>query len=218
MSDYALGDDLYLGITPGGSYYAVQDDAKDAGRSFLHRLLKIPETPQFNVDIACELSGLKRKAALEFVHWMQEAGFIYGNDEQEAAPTDSIESILPSLLKPLSSNGKAVLAEGRGLYLGAAGYPHEVAEELAALSANLTAAYVRHKEVLKDNLGHRQKAWGLIDANGNSEIGFWPIYIGDTRFTLIVGGVPQLNQTAFKELIWALEIRYGNEGAATESI
>jgi len=26
----------------------------------------------------------------------------------------------------LSDTGKAVLAEGRGLYLGAAGYPHEV--------------------------------------------------------------------------------------------
>lgn len=211
MSDYTLGDDLYLSITPGGSYYAVQDDTPDAGRSFLHNLLQQPETPLFNVDMACQLSELKRKPALEFVHWMQEAGFIYGHGESEKAPIDSIESILPELLKPLSSDGKAVLAEGRGLYLGAAGYPHEVAEELAALSTNLTAAYARHKEVLKDNLGHRQKAWGLVDANGNSEIGFWPLYIADTRFTLIIGGMPQLNQAAFKQLVWALEIRYGQE-------
>lgn len=217
MSDYTLSDDLYLGITPGGSYYAVQDDTPDAGRSFLHRLMQIPDTPKFSVDLACQLSGLKRKPALEFVHWMQEAGFIYGHNERETVSTDSIESILPELLKPLSDEGKVVLAEGRGLYLGAAGYPHEVAEELAALSANLTAAYARHKEVLKDNLGHRQKAWGLIDANGNSEIGFWPLYIGDTRFTLIIGGMPQLNQTAFKQLIWALEIRYGQEDSESEA-
>jgi hypothetical protein len=209
MSDYTLGNDLYLGITPGGSYYAVQDDTPDVGRNFLHNLLSLSETPLFNVDMACKLSGLKRKAALEFVHWMQEAGFIYGYGEMETAPNSSIESILPELLKPLSDEGKAILAESRGLYLGSAGYPHEVAEELAALSANLTAAYTRHKEVLKDNLGHRQKAWGLVDASGNSEIGFWPLYIKGTPFTLIIGGMPQLNQVAFKKLIWALEIRYG---------
>ena len=209
MSDYTLGDDLYLGITPSGSYYAVQDDSSDVGRTFLHNLLNLPESPSFNIDVACELSGLKSKAALEFVHWMQEAGFIYGYAEPEAAPSSSIESILPELLKPLSDEGKAILAESQGLYLGAAGYPHEVAEELAALSSNLMAAYARHKEVLKGNLGHRERAWGLIDASGNSEIGFWPLYINDTYFTLIIGGMPQLNQLAFKQLVWALEVRYG---------
>jgi hypothetical protein len=209
MSDYTLGDDLYLGITPSGSYYAVQDDTPDVGRDFLHSLLRLPNSPSFNLDMACELSGLKGKAALEFVHWMQEAGFVYGFAEVESAPKNSIESILPELLKPLSDEGKAILAESRGLYLGAAGYTHEVAEELAALSSNLSAAYARHKEVLKGNLGHRQKAWGLVDANGNSEIGFWPLYINDTYFTLIIGGMPQLNQLAFKQLIWALEVRYG---------
>jgi hypothetical protein len=213
MSDYILGDNLYLGVTPGGCYYAVQDEQQDAGRDFIHRLMQSPETPLFDVDLARDLTGLKRKPALEFVHWMQEAGFIYGKNEIETAPQDSIEKILPELLKPLSDSGKAILAEGRGLYLGAAGYPHEVAEELAALSANLTAAYVRHKDVLKNNLGHSEKGWGLVDANGNSEIGFWPLFIGDNRFSLIIGGMPQLNQLPFRQLIWALEMRYGKSGS-----
>ena len=110
----------------------------------------------------------------------------------------------------MSDEGKAILAESRGLYLGCAGFTHEAAEELAALSANLTTVYARHKELLHGNLGYRQRAWGLVDASGNSEVGFWPLYIGQNRFTLIIGGIPQFNQPGFKRLVWALEMRYGN--------
>lgn len=214
MSEYILNDNLYISATPGGVYYAVQDNTPEVGRTFIHNLLCEEQTPLFTVDVACALSNLKKKRALEFVHWLQEAGLIVGINEPESAPHETLERLLPRFLRSLSDEGKAVLAESRGLYLGSAGFPHEAAEELAALSANLTAVYARHKELLQGNLGYRQKAWGLIDASGNSEIGFWPIYIGQDRFTLIVGGVPQLNQPAFKQLIWALERRYGKPSSS----
>ena len=210
MSEYILNENLYLEATPGGVFYAIQDDKPEAGRAFMHKLLQEPETPLFNVEVASKLSGLSKKRSLEFVHWLQEAGLIVGLEEKQSAPEGSLENLLPKLLKPLSDEGKAVLAESRGLYLGSAGFTHEAAEELAALSANLASVYTRHKELLAGNLGYRQRAWGLIDPGGNSEVGFWPVYIGQNLFTLIIAGMPQLNQPGFKELIWALEIRYGN--------
>ena len=210
MSEYILTENLHLSITPAGTYYAVQDNAEEPGRLFLHRLLQEAVTPLFTVDVACELSGYKKKRALEFVHWMQEAGLILGQENSETAPEKTLERLLPKLLRTLSDEGKAFLAESRGLYLGSAGFTHEAAEELAALSANLTAVYARHKELLHGNLGYRQRAWGLVDASGNSEVGFWPLYIGQNRFTLIIGGIPQFNQPDFKRLVWALEMRYGN--------
>jgi hypothetical protein len=210
MSEYILTENLHLGVTPAGTYYAVQDNAPEPGRLFLHRLFQEAVTPLFTVDVACELSGYKKKRALEFVHWMQEAGMILGQEQGEAAPEETLERLLPKLLRTLSDEGKAILAESRGLYLGSAGFTHEAAEELAALSANLTAVYARHKELLHGNLGYRQRAWGLVDASGNSEVGFWPLYIGQNRFTLIIGGIPQFNQPDFKRLVWALEMRYGN--------
>lgn len=210
MSEYILTENLYMGITPGGTYYAVQDNSEEPGRLFLHRLFQEASTPLFTVDVACELSGYKKKRALEFVHWMQEAGLVQGLEHLESAPEETLERLLPQLLRTLSDEGKAILAESRGLYLGSAGFTHEAAEELAALSANLTAVYARHKELLQGNLGYRQRAWGLVDASGNSEVGFWPLYIGKNRFTLIIGGVPQFNQPGFKRLVWALEMRYGN--------
>ncbi|PWR00323.1 hypothetical protein [Leucothrix pacifica] len=214
MSDFTSSDDLYMGVTPGGSFYAVQSDADEFGREFLLKLLSVSETPAFNLEIAQDLSGLETETeTLEFIHLLQDAGFIYGQKQQEVAPTGSLESMLPEILESLSDDGRAVLAEGQGLYLGSSGFPHEAAEELAALSASLTAIYRRHKDVLRGNLGYTQRAWGLIDAAGNSEIGFWPLYIGGDRFTLIVGGMPQLNQPAFTQLVWALERRYGTHSS-----
>ena len=214
MSDFTSSDDLYMGVTPGGSFYAVQSDADEFGREFLLKLLSVSETPAFNLEIAQDLCGLDSETeTLEFIHLLQEAGFIYGQKERELAPTGNLESMLPGILESLSDDGRAVLAEGQGLYLGSSGFPHEAAEELAALSASLTAIYRRHKDVLRGNLGYTQRAWGLIDAAGNSEIGFWPLYIGGDRFTLIVGGMPQLNQPAFTQLVWALERRYGTNSS-----
>ena len=214
MSDYISSEDLYLSVTPGGSFYSIQDDSDGFGREFIKRLLAADETPAFSLDVAKELSGISDETeTLEFVHLLQDAGFIAGQKNAEIAPSGSLESMLPDLLQSLSSDGRAVLAEGQGLYLGSSGFPHEAAEELAALSASLTAIYKRHKDVLKGNLGYSQRAWGLIDASGNSEIGFWPLYIGSDRFTLIIGGMPQLNQPAFTQLIWALELRYGSNSS-----
>ncbi|PID46131.1 MAG: hypothetical protein CSB47_05335 [Proteobacteria bacterium] len=214
MSNFISNEDLYMGVTPGGSFYAVQSDADQFGREFLRRLLRADETPAFNLENTQALGGLSNETeTLEFVHLLQDAGFICGQKEPQLAPTGSLEKMLPGLLQSLSDNGRAVLAEGQGLYLGSSGFPHEAAEELAALSASLTAIYRRHQDVLKGNLGYTQRAWGLIDAAGNSEIGFWPLYVGGDRFTLIVGGMPQLNQPAFTQLVWALERRYGAPGA-----
>nr|CAA6829595.1 MAG: Unknown protein [uncultured Thiotrichaceae bacterium] len=209
MSEYVLSDNLYLSVTPGGAFYATQDDTPEPGRNFIQQLLKEPETPLFNVDVARQFTGLDKKRSLEFVHWLQEAGLISGQEKPENASIEMLEQSLPKLLRSLSDVGKAVLAESQGLYLGSAGFPHEAAEELAALSANLSSVYGRHKELLSGNLGYRQRAWGLVGASGNSEVGFWPIYIEQNHFTLIIEGVPQLNQPAFRDLIWALEIRYG---------
>ncbi len=212
MSEYILQDDLYLGVTPAGCYYAVQDstDEDEAGRTFLRRLLQNPETILLNKQIASEYSGLDEDSSLEFIHWLQNAGLVYGTETLEEAPQDRLEDILPDLLRPTADSTKVVIAESQGLYLGAAGFPHEAAEELAAMSTELIKTYDRHKPLLNGNLRLKQRGWGLIDGTGSSEIGFWPLFIGDEVFTLIAEGMPQFNQTAFRQLIWALSIRYDN--------
>lgn len=210
MSEYILQDDLYLGVTPAGSFYASQGRSEDLGRDFLQRLLRNPETPRFSQDLAAEYSHMKNDDALQFVHWLQEAGLLYGRETTQEAPQQRLEDILPELLEPLADSGKVILASAQGFYLGVAGFNHEAAEELAAMSTELIKTYERHKTLLEGNLRLKQKGWGLVDGTGSSEIAFWPLYIGNEVFSLIVEGLPQFNQEAFKDLIWALTIRYDN--------
>lgn len=210
MSEYVLQDNLYLGVTPAGSYYAAQDSSDESGRRFLQRLLQVPESPLFSVQLASEYCELDESNSLEFIHWLQNAGLIYGTNKPEEAPQDRLENILPNLLRPLADSEKVAIAESQGLYLGTSGFPHEAAEELAAMSTELTKTYDLHKSLFSGNLRLKQRGWGLIDGTGSSEIGFWPLFIGDETFTLIAEGLPQFNQGAFRQLIWALSIRYDN--------
>jgi len=209
MSTFELNEGLYINVTPRGAYYAVQDNASDATRNILIKLLREEETPLLSAETAEEITGLEGEEALNFLNRIQSLGLISGQEAIEVAPEDNLEDILPELLGSLSDSEKVLLAEHSGLYLGASGFPHEAAEELAAISANLSEVYQRHKRLLQGNLRFNQHAWGLIDAAGNSEVGFWPLYIGYNQFTLVIHGMPQLNRPGFKHLIWSLVKRYG---------
>ena len=210
MSTFELNKNLYINVTPRGAYYAIQDSASDATRNILLKLLREDETPPLSTEVVEEITGLKGDEAFNFIDRIQSLGLISGQKKSESAPEDNMEDILPELLGSLSDSEKVLLAEHSGLYLGASGFPHEAAEELAAISANLSEVYQRHKNLLQGNLRFNQHAWGLIDAAGNSEVGFWPLYIGYNQFTLVIHGMPQLNRPGFKHLIWSLMKRYGN--------
>lgn len=208
MDRYALTGEYYLHPTPGGAYYATCRPTREAARTFLQRLLRQPETPALTVDMVREWTGLNEHDGLEFIYRLQSSGFVQGLPTPLSAPKDSIESILPPLLSKLSDEGKAVLAESMGFQLGAAGFAHEVTEELAALGADLANIQERHARLLHNNLRVRADGWGIVNASGYSEIGFWPLYFGSSYFILVVSGMPQFNQAAFTTLVWSLGVRY----------
>lgn len=210
MTDkYILSGDHYLYPTPGGAYHAVVGAAGDLTRQFLQRLLRSPETPLLTAELVSGWTGRDAHDALEFVYRLQSSGLIQGLPAPLQSPHESLESLLPPLLEQLSDEGKAVLAERSGLHIGSAGYPHEATVELAAFAADLHSVQARHAKLLHNNLRIPAGGWGLVNAAGNSEIGFWPVHVGKEQFILVVGGMPRFNQTAFTTLIWALGVRYG---------
>jgi hypothetical protein len=209
MSSFTLNNDLYINITPRGAYFATQDNSEDVTRNILLKLLEMDESPPLTEDTIVEICQDDIEDGSNLIHRMQKLGLISGQKEIEVAPQQNLEDSLPELLGSLSNSKKVLLAEHSGLYLGASGFPHEAAEELAAISANLSEVYQRHKSLLQGNLGFNQHAWGLVDAAGNSEVGFWPLYIGYNQFALVIHGMPQLNRPAFKNLVWSLMRRYG---------
>jgi hypothetical protein len=209
MINYALTGEHYLYPTPGGAYHAVSSSGDEPSRQFLQRLLTQKETPRLTHALLRDWTSLDEQHGLELIYRLQSSGFVQGLPASLSAPRETLESLLPPLLERLSDEGKAVLAEKRGLYIGTSGYSHEATEELAALGADLAALEIRYGKLLHNNLRLPRGGWGLVNASGYSEVGFWPLHLGNEIFVLIVGGLPQFNQVAFTTLIWALGVRYG---------
>lgn len=210
MSDYELVPGLYIAPSPAGAYHAVSGPKMDAPRRLLLHLMSVNVSPALTPDLLADVEGLESENPLEYLHRMQSMHLIEGFRDPRAMPTESIENAMPGLLGQLAgAKGKALLADEQGFYLSSHGFRHETAEELAALAADLDSLNQRHQGLVGGNLSLDTSAWGLLGAGGNSELGFWPLYIGNARFSLVLMGLPRLNKSAIVDLIWMLVNRYG---------
>jgi hypothetical protein len=212
MSNYALKKGLYLYPTPAGAYYAVCSVNKDRPRQFLRALLAQEQTPELNmVNLQQLMSQHEEAKCLELLHHCQKLGWVQGLDTVHYYSHDALEDILPDLLSKISENGKVLLADSQGFYLSSHGFPHEVAEELSALSAEIAIIHERRSGLLMNNMGLASNAWAVIDAYGNSQLGFWPLFIGNNRFVIAISGIPHFNHPEFVSLVWALSMRYATK-------
>ena len=211
MSNYTLTDGLYLYPTPAGAYYAVCSNETDRPRQFMRKLLQQQVTPNLSMDNLKFLAEHDEQKSYELLYHCQKLNWVQGLSMPKEYPADLLENILPDLLAKMSESGKVLLADMQGFYLASHGFPHEVAEELSGLSAELTTVHERRSGLLMNNLGIASNAWGVIDVFGNTQIGFWPLFIGKNRFVIVISGIPHFNQPELVELIWALSIRYGGK-------
>lgn len=208
-SDYSLTEGLYLYPTPAGAYYAVSSLESDKPRQFLRRLLQQPRTLELNIEnLQFLMNQTDEEKCLELLHHCQKLRWVQGLKQPLEYPKEALEDILPELLSKISENGKVLLAEKQGFYLATHGFPHEVAEELSALSAEIATVHDRRAGLLVNNMGLMSNAWSIVDVFGNSEVGFWPLFISSNRFVIAIYGIPHFNQPEFVSLVWALSIRY----------
>jgi hypothetical protein len=213
VSRFTLTKGLYLYPTPSGAYHAVSLKEDDKSRSFLQSVLKEKQTPELNItNLKRLMASDDEEKCMELLLDCQKLGWVQGLTERLEYPKNSLETILPDLLDKVSASGKVLLADSHGFYLACNGLDREVAEDLSALSADIATVHERRSALLMDNMGLTSHAWSLVDAAGNSNVGFWPLYIGNNRFVICIFGVPYFNRPEFVSLIWALSIRYAEEG------
>lgn len=217
MSNYALTEGLYLYPTPAGAYYAVCSEDTDKPRQFLRRILLQKETLPLTIENLQRLMEHdQEQKCLELLHHCQKLNWVQGLTTPQIYPQGALEDILPHFLSKISENGKVLLAEKQGFYLASHGFPHEVAEELSALSAEIATVHDRRSGLLMNNMGLATHAWGIVDVFGNSKVGFWPLFIAKDRFVVAISGIPHFNHPEFVSLVWALTIRYASKGGELE--
>lgn len=214
MTGYSLTEGLYLYPTPAGAYYAVSSVESDKPRQFLRKLLQQPLTPALNLENLQRLMDHdEEQKCLELLHHCQKLRWVQGLNTALEYPRGALEDILPEYLSKISESGKVLLADMQGFYLATHGFPHEVAEELSALSAEIATVHERRSGVLVSNMGLTSHAWAIVDVFGNNQVGFWPLFIADNRFVIAIYGIPHFNQSEFVSLVWALSIRYAASGS-----
>lgn len=209
MNKYTLVDGLHIYPTPAGAYYALSSAEENKSRCFLKYLLQQPQSPPLNVENLLMLTHTdNEEKAFELLHHCQQLGWVQGLSLAITPPEGILEEFLPLMLNKISNNGKVLLADHQGFYLASSGFTHEVAEELSALGAEISTLKLRRSNLLMHNMGVDSHAWGVVNATGKSQVGFWPIFIGTHRFVITVLGTPHFNQPEFVSLAWALSIRY----------
>lgn len=217
MSSFRFQEDVYITVTPGGAYYAATTPEQTLARTFLLHLLSLPHTPKA-ADPGFLAFGktLEEEEFYELVYRVQRAGWIKGEAAAGSVPAANMERDLPALLQELSSERRAILADMQGFLLTAHGFTHEAAEEIAILAADVASISRRYRSVVSGNLGMPSSALALVDAAGCSELGFWPLFLGDGGFILVLAGEPRFNQRALVDVIWGLAYRYAKGITATQ--
>jgi hypothetical protein len=144
VNNYTLAESLFLYPTPGGAFYTVSSREADKSRRFLSALMEEQETPALNLEnLQHYMQSNDADKCFDLLHHSQKLGWIQGLDSAMQYPQGKLEDILPGLLKNISEQGKVLLADDQGFYLASQGFPHEVAEELSALSAEMATLYER---------------------------------------------------------------------------
>lgn len=209
MSGAKLAEDLYIYLTPAGCYYAVSAKDVDPARLFLRNVLSHAKTPELSLENLQSLMGNQNsEKCIALLEKCQQLGWVQGIKEERGIPSGAIEKLLPELLGRLSEDEKILLADDQGFYLASNGFPHEVAEEISALSAELNLVHERRAGLLVRNMGLHSHAWAVVNASGSSLLGFWPLFIGNTQFVIALTGIPHFKQHDFISLVWLLSVRY----------
>lgn len=193
--------DRYISVTPAGCYYAVENRDPTIARQILHRILSVPVSPALSQFSKTDIDSILELLKSELVML---------TDQPITLPEGNLTKLLPHVLSALSEQGRVVLTEsGQGLFIDYSGISQDEAEELAVMAAGFRVLAEKRTRLLAKQLSISSRAFGVVDPAGNSEIGFWPLYISDNVFTLIVLGIPRFNTAQFCTLVWALVERYG---------
>ncbi|MDO5355977.1 MAG: peptidase M23 [Conchiformibius sp.] len=214
-STLSLQANLYPHITAAGAFYAVTNKHGSASRTLLSNILQANGEPMTQAKLLEWAETTDLDAALNLLYRMQRLEFVYGDEAPAKMPVVN-DTTLAKILPMLSESQKALLIDQDGFYFANSGFNHEAAEEVAILASEAVRLSERHALLIKNNLNIYQNAWGICDPAGQSELTFFPIYINDLRFILVIGGTPLLHKDIFVSLVYTL-YRNNSIGSANAS-
>lgn len=207
-------DKKFLIPTPAGAYYLAQDNTESWQKTVLKKLFSNPQAMELNDELLQKLFISSDKDKLKVkLKTCEELQLIEVVTEQFTPPLENIEETLNGLIRHFSQKEKVLLTDSQGLCIANYGFPAEMLEEISVLSADIAIMHKRRALNINKKLGLNSQAWSIVDASGNSCLGFWPLNINDEVFVLALEGFPFFNHPALVTLVWILFLRYGNNSS-----
>lgn len=188
----------------------VQDGSKNQQKQALSKLFSMKKTPPLTKTALMLLFGKEdiKELKQEIIN-CRNMRLIQVVDEELSVPDGNLQSILSDLIGRFSLQNKALLSDSQGFCIYNGGFSEQMSEEISVLSAEIAAMHERRAKDIDSKLQLNSQAWSIVDASGNSKLGFWPLHINREIFVLVVEGVPFFNQQAMVDLVWALYSNYG---------
>lgn len=197
----------YFQVSPTGAFYATLSPDSEPMRMLLLQVLSsdipVPHVPQ----LLGRLTGLSQESAERLLEQMQARGLLSLVEKPLPVAAGALEKVLPELLAPLGEN-KVMLADQQGFALANSGFGAEEAEAVAGMAGDLMALGDRHQRLIDTHLELSGCSWALVNAVGQSELGFWVLCVGREKFVLVIEGMPYLNRQPFVDLASLLIRRY----------
>ncbi len=201
----------YILPTPGGAYYLAQDNALNWKKEALIKIFLQTTSLELNQsNLALIFDTDDEEVIQSKVEECQKLQLIQVVDEAESIKENQFETNLNEIIHTFSKSSNVLLSDSQGFCIANHGFSDEITEEISVLSADIAIMHKRRALNINEKLGLKSQAWAIVDASGNSSLGFWPINIRDEVFVLAVEGVPFFNQHSLVLLVWNLYLRFGN--------
>ncbi|WP_037586166.1 hypothetical protein [Stenoxybacter acetivorans] len=211
-STLLLQHNLYPKVTPAGAYYAVSNTGRSASRMLLASILQADVSEVLTEDKLKQWAETDDiNTALSLLYRLQRLEFLYGERQASSRLVKVTADEFDGILGQLSDNNRALLVDKDGFYFANAGFNHETAEEVANLASETVRLMERHSLLIRNNLNIYNTAMGICDPTGQSELTFFPFYVGDVKNILATSGMPLLNGEAFVTLVRSLYVLVGDD-------
>ena len=202
----------YILPTPAGAYYFAQEKSNCWQKKVLGKLFSQAETPLLCDQTLIELFDCNNSNDYnKLVEECIELKLIQIIDKKINAPDGDLVANINKIISVFSNKGKVLLSDSQGFCITNIGFPTDMIEEISVLSADIAIMHKRRALEINKNLGLTSQAWSIVDASGNSCLGFWPINIEEEVFVLAIEGTPFFNHPSIITLIWMLYLRYGEK-------
>ncbi|PIT22283.1 peptidase M23 [Snodgrassella communis] len=211
-STLQLHHDLYPKVMPAGAFYAVSSPSHSASRMLLANILQADINAKLTEERLrqwAETDGVH--TALNLLYRLQRLEFLYGETKPSSQLVKVTSDEFEDILGQLSDSHKALLVDQDGFYFANVGFNHETAEEVANLASEAIRLTEKHSLLIKNNLNIYNNAIGICDPAGQSELTFFPLYIGNTKNILVTAGLPLLNSEAFVTMVRGLFVLAGED-------